>query len=131
MNRTFQQRISAVTLLLPILLILTTVRVLWEPRLSHFIVGLLLVCVIVMILERMLHTVYVFEGNTLIIRRGRFQKQQVMEIDDIVDAKSVRHRFMPVRYILIEDSHGKMYGVQPVNEDGFLKEIERRRNNEI
>ena len=131
MNRTFRHRLSAVSLILPILLILITFCVLWEPRLPHFIVGMLLVVIIVLMLERLLHTEYVFEGKHLIIRKGRFHQQITVEVKDIVNAKVVHHRFMPVRYILIEDIHGKMFGVQPVNEEGFLKEVEKRKNDEI
>ena len=98
---------------------------------SHFVVGMLLVCIIVLILERLLHTEYIFEGKTLRICRGRFQKQQIVEVEDIVVARIVHQRFIPIRYILIEDARGKMYGVQPVNEEGFLKEIKKRKNNEI
>ena len=50
MNRTFQYRLSAVSLLMPTLLILLTVRVLWTPRISHFLVALFLVIVIVMMI---------------------------------------------------------------------------------
>ena len=97
----------------------------------HFIVGMLLVVIIVLMLERLLHTEYVIEGKHLIICKGRFQQQITVEVEDIVNAKVVRHRFMPVRYILIEDVRGKMYGVQPVNEEGFLKELEKRKHEEI
>ncbi len=131
MNRTFRHRISAVSLILPILLMLITFCVLWEPRLPHFIVGMLLVAIIVLMLERLLHTEYVFEGKHLIIRKGRFHQQITVDVEDIVNAKVVHHRFMPVRYILIEDIRGKMFGVQPVNEEGFLKEVEKRKNDEI
>lgn len=103
----------------------------WDPQLSHFIVGMLLVIIIVLMLERLLHTEYVFEGRQLIIRKGRFHQQTTVEVDDIVETRIVKHRFMPVRYILIEDVRGKMFGVQPVNEEGFIKEVEKRKNGEI
>lgn len=131
MNRTFQHRLSAVSLLMPTLLILLTVRVLWTPRISHFLVALFLVIVIVMMMERLLHTTYVFEHHQLKIMRGRFSRPITIHVGDITNAKVVTHRFLPVRYILIEYGRGKTIGVQPVNEQGFLNEIKKRQNEEI
>lgn len=118
------------SLLMPTLLILLTVRVLWTPRISHFLVALFLVIVIVMMMERLLHTEYSFENHHLKIMRGRFSRPLTIHVGDITNAKVVTHRFLPVRYILIEYGRGKTIGVQPVNEQGFLNEIKKRQNEE-
>ena len=74
------------------------------------------------------------EFSVFIKNRRRILKTYnsiIVEVEDIVVARIVHQRFIPIRYILIEDARGKMYGVQPVNEEGFLKEIKKRKNNEI
>ena len=131
-KRSFKHRLAPVSLLMPVILMVLAFWLLLYPKLSNFIVGMLLVFVIVLMLERLLHTEYVLEDHRLIIHRGRFLKTIVINLDEIVEVKPVRRKLIPLRYILIEYGQGKTVGVQPVNENGFLKEMKIRvRNKEL
>ena len=100
-KRSFKHRLAPVSLLMPVILMVLAFWLLLYPKLSNFIVGMLLVVVIVLMLE-------------------------------IVEVKPVRRKLIPLRYILIEYGQGKTVGVQPVNENGFLKEMKIRvRNKEL
>lgn len=91
--------------------------------------ALVLLVVIVLMMERLLHTEYIFDDGRLMVSRGRFRKGVEIALSEISDARMIRHRILPVRYILIEYGQHQI-GVQPVNETGFLQEIEKRKANE-
>lgn len=129
MKRTFKHRITIGTLVMPIILMILTFRILWVPSLSHFMIALILLVVIVLMMERLLHTEYIFDDSRLMVNRGRFRRGVEIDLSEISDARVMRHRILPVRFILIEYGQHQI-GVQPVNETGFLQEIEKRKAHE-
>ena len=81
----------------------------------------------VLMIERILHTVYVFTADgLLVINRGRFSRQTVIHVSDILSAEKLRAGVLPVRYVLVRYGAGHEVAVQPVNEDAFIGEIRRR-----
>lgn len=101
------------------------------------IVAILLAIVIMGILERILHTTYVFktvrpidrddELEYLIINEGRFSSNINVPICDILSVKPMKTFFNLDSYLLIEyGATRRLVGVQPDNERAFMEELEKR-----
>ena len=67
-NRTFQHRVTIVGVAVPIIMAVMSLYFLLHRTAIHLIIGFGLVAVIIMMLERLLHTNYLFEGEITTIR---------------------------------------------------------------
>ncbi len=83
--------------------------------------------VAVLMIERIIHTVYVLTADgRLIISRGRFSRRLSVPVNEIIRMSVVKAGVLGVRYILIEYGAGHETAVQPVNEEAFLNEVRDR-----
>ncbi len=106
----------------------------WQtPNIPRQVLGII-ICVIlltmVIIVERMINTTYTLTTDgTLIIHKGRFSKDAVVNISDInkttlIDRwKVLGHSIYS--YILIETNKGATITVRPNNEHDFINKIDK------
>lgn len=129
MNRIFHHRISWASYAGILVLGVAALCFLWHrERPASIVVGLLLAMCTVVLVERMLHTRYVFEGQQLRISRGRFARERVLEVGRIKRASLVSRPLGLQRYVLLQMTDGRELGVQPVGEQAFMEEIEKRKS---
>ena len=102
------------------------------------IVGLLLGIIVVGMIERSTHTLYMFhrakpidldrEMEFLTIDLGRFSRKKHIAICDIRQVTKIKTAFGIDHYILMELRDGKLESVQPANEVLFLEELKKRQH---
>jgi len=103
------------------------------------IIGIFLAIVIVGMIERILHTTYTFrrvkpidrdeEMDFIVIDEGRFSSRKTIPVCDIISVERMKV-CMGLDYALVIEYGAKhLLSVQPDNEEGFRKEIERRIKN--
>ena len=126
--RTFQHRVTAVGMTVPIVTAVLALFFLWHRTPIHIIIGLGLVLVVVILMERLLHTRYELDGDALIIRKGRFDKVERIDVKEITRITRIRRQWLCLDYLLISYGAGHETAVQPQNEEAFLKEIKRRQD---
>ncbi len=88
--------------------------------------GLLLIVLNVLLMERVLHSEYVFTDDTLIINRGRFAKRHSIPLAEIHSCKPMNTIFGMVHYLLIGYGSERMEAVQPYEETSFLNVLRNR-----
>ena len=93
-NRTFQHRVTIVGVAVPIIMAVMALYFLLRRTAIHLIIGFGLVAVIIMMLERLLHTNYQFEGDLLTISRGRFMKKEQVPVKDITRISTIRRQWL-------------------------------------
>lgn len=86
--------------------------------------------VVVLMIERVVHTTYVFRRNDneemLYIDNGRFSKTRRIRVNDIVSCRKMSTGFGLSRYVLLQYGHKQLVSVQPDNADAFIEEIRKR-----
>ena len=87
--------------------------------------------VVVLMIERVVHTTYVFRRNDeeeemLYIDNGRFSKTKRIRVNDIVSCRKMSTGFGFSRYVLLQCGHKQLVSVQPDNADAFIEEIRKR-----
>lgn len=126
-SRTFRYRVSWLNWAATMLTACAAMMFFWHRSAACALVGLALMVAGVLMVERMIHTSYMFtSAGLLVIDRGRFSRTLRIPVSEILDARVVRGRFLPVRYVLIEYGVGRFASVQPVGEESFISEIRRR-----
>ena len=92
--------------------------------------GCLLAIVVVVIIERIVHTTYVFRNNgeeeMLYIDNGRFSKTRQIRVNDIVSFRKMSTGFGLSQYVLLQCGHKRLVSVQPDNADAFIAEVKKR-----
>ena len=92
--------------------------------------GVLVIIVVVGMIERVLHTEYRFEkdedGEWLVIDKGRFSRNKVLKIDEIVKCTSMKTVLGLSHYLLIQEGVSRFYSVQPQNDSEFIAELKKR-----
>lgn len=126
--RTFQHRVTAVGMTVPLVTAVLALFFLWHRTTVHVIIGLGMVLVVVILMERLLHTQYLFDGEELIIRKGRFDKEERVNVKEITRITKIRRQWLCLDYLLICYGAGHETAVQPQSEEAFLQEIKRRQN---
>ena len=126
--RTFQHRVTAVGMTVPLVTAVLALFFLWHRTTVHVIIGLGMVLVVVILMERLLHTQYLFDGEELIIRKGRFDKEERVNVKEITRITRIRRQWLCLDYLLICYGAGHETAVQPQSEEAFLQEIKRRQN---
>lgn len=137
MNRLFHAKISLGNYVLLSALLAVAIYFVWQaPLLPRQALGIL-ICVIllimVIIVERMINTTYTLTADgTLVIHKGRFSKDIIVNISDIkktilIDRwKLFGHSIYS--YILIEVNDNTSIIVRPNNEYDFIHKIEKIKN---
>lgn len=127
MNRTFHYRVSLVNYLAVFIVAAAALFFFWNRSIANAVVGFLLLMAVLMMVERIIHTMYVFTADgMLVIDRGRFSRSIAIPVSDIIKVGIVRPALLPVRFVTIEYGAGRVVTVQPVNEEAFVDEIKRR-----
>lgn len=100
----------------------------WHRSAANALVGLVLMLAVVLMVERIIHTAYVFTGDgLLLVSRGRFSRRVVIRLAEVTSAEVVRAGLLRVRYVLVRYGGGRELALQPDNEEAFVREIMRRR----
>lgn len=127
MNRTFHHKVSWLNISGIVAVAGAALCFFCHRSAANAAAGLVLLLACVLMIERILHTVYVFTADgLLVINRGRFSRQTVIHVSDILSAEKLRAGVLPVRYVLVRYGAGHEVAVQPVNKDAFIGEIRRR-----
>lgn len=129
MNRVFQAKINIGNYILLILLLLVAIHSMWCVNGLLLCLSLLL---LVVIIERMIHTTYTITTNgMLIINNGRFSRRKEVPLSDINSIERIRGMRIGGKTIstslLITCKNGKIFQVSPRNEDDFVKCVQKRR----
>lgn len=127
MNRTFHYRVSCVNYIAIFMVAAAALFFFWNRSAINAVVAFLLVIAALLMIERIIHTVYLFTSDDrLVIDKGRFSRPLSVPVHDIISVKTVRPALLPVRYVVVEYGAGHVVSVQPVNEEAFIGEIRRR-----
>ncbi len=125
--RTFQHKVTYIALLTVIMVAATAFAFLWNRSTANIIAGLALSAIVVLMIERVIHSRYTLTSNgQLVIYKGRFARQQAIPINEITHIKQVKTKLFCLSYVLLEYSAGKLTSVQPDNPNAFIKELKRR-----
>lgn len=125
MDRTFQHRFSLGAVCGIILFAGVSFWLFWE---KWVIAGALAALVCVMLMERVLHSKYVFRNDQLIICRGRFARKKTIALTDIVGYKPMTATFGLTRFLILGLRGDRFALVQPADEASFLKCLAARKN---
>ncbi len=100
------------------------------------IVGIFLAIVIVGMIERILHTTYTFkrvkpidrdeEMDFIVIDEGRFSSKKTIPVCDIVKVEPMKVCLGLDHALVIEFGAKHLVSLQPDNEEGFVKEVEKK-----
>ena len=128
MDRTFHQRISPASACGILAFALLALYMFWT---KNALVGCLLAAVVVLMIERVVHTTYVFRRNDgdeemLYIDNGRFSKTRQIRVNNIVSCRKMSTGFGLSQYVLLQCGHKRLVSVQPDNADAFIDEIRKR-----
>ena len=125
MDRTFQHRFSLGAICGIILFAGVSFWLFWE---KWVLAGTLMALVCVVLIERVLHSEYVFHDDQLIICRGRFARKKAIALTDIVGYKPMTATFGLTRFLILGLRGDQFVLVQPANEASFLKCLAERKN---
>lgn len=127
MNRTFHYRVSLLNYVAIAVVAAAALCMFWHRSAAGAVAGLALMMAVVLMVERIVHTAYVFTADgMLVISKGRFSRRVAIRITDIVSVEGVRAGVLGVRYVLIRYGAGREVSVQPAGEEAFVGEITRR-----
>lgn len=125
MDRTFQHRFSLGAVCGVILFAGVSFWLFWE---RWVVAGIVTALVCVVLIERVLHSEYVFRDDQLIICHGRFARKKVVPLADIVGYKPMTATFGLTRFLILGLRGDQFVLVQPANESSFLKCLAERKN---
>lgn len=129
-NRTFRRRVDYSALLLLLLLVAIAVAFLWHRSTGNAVIGFILIAVLVVVMERIFHTEYRFQGNVLTVYKGRFSTPITINVNEIVRITRVKRLLLRPAYLLVEYGTRQEVALQPVNDTAFINEIHKRQDNE-
>ena len=118
-NRTFHYRVSFLNYAAIIVVAVAALCAFWHKSAANAVVGFALMVVVVLMVERIVHTAYTLTADgRLRVSKGRFSRRVEILLADIVSVETVHGRLLPVRYVLVRYGAGHELAVQPANEEG-------------
>ncbi len=127
MDRTFHQRLSPAMACGILAFGLLALYLFWV---KSALMGCILAAVVVLMIERVVHTNYVFrrdeDEEMLYIDNGRFSKTRRIRVNDIVQCRKMTTGFGLSQYVLLQCGHKRLVSVQPDNADAFIAEVRKR-----
>lgn len=127
MKRTFQHRVTYLGVALVLLLAAVALFFFWQRTSSAAVVAMLVLCADVFIVERIIHTTYVFtDDDRLVVSHGRFSRPVVIPLADVTGTAMKRSCFGLVRYVLVEYGASRIVSVMTENDEAFVKEMCKR-----
>ena len=131
-SRTFQHRVTLPAVAVIVLVAAVAFSFLMSRDTVLSVMALLLVCLDVIILERVIHTTYTLtDEGLLLVDRGRFARCLTIHVCDILRMEQRKIPLCGMHYILIEYGPRKYVSIQTDNEQGFMAEVTRRQKLEI
>lgn len=124
MDRTFHQHFSLGTSCGIILFAVVSFWLFWQ---KWPVPGLITALACVALMERMLHSEYIFHEDQLIVYHGRFARKKVVPLSDIVGYKPITATFGLTRFLLLGLRGDRFILVQPDNEQAFVKHLAERK----
>lgn len=125
MTRSFHHRTTLGAICGIVLFLLLAVYAFW---IKNVIVGLLMAFLLIILMERTLHSQYVISDGKLIIDNGKLSKTKVIMIGQINSCRPMTSVFGIVRYLLITyGANDAMVSVQPVNEAAFVAALKKEK----
>ena len=128
MYRTFRARITTGQLAF---LLLVAGLIVWAWWFKHIIIVLLLAVLMVVCMERLLHTEYVITSDgTLHLSYGRFARSRDIHAADIVAVERAQQlkigNYGVMRCVLVHSRDGRTVALMPANEDEFVRVLLKR-----
>ncbi len=128
-DRTFHFRVTWLNITSCLIVILLAFYFFWNYTVWNVIIGLTLLVLASVMMDRILHTEYIITSkDELIIKRGRLSKPQSIKIEEIISIKKLTVRIPKMSYILIEYGYKGQVAVEPQNEEKFIEEITLRQS---
>ena len=137
MNRQFQSKISLGNYVLLAALLSVAIYFIWQTEtvLVRSISGIVLaidLLMMVVIIERMIHTTYTLTADKrLVIHKGRFCQDIVISLDEIDKLDRINRmrigRKALQTYLVVVTKDKKEYYITPNNEEDFIKCIIQRK----
>lgn len=90
------------------------------------VVAIVVVMVVVLMMERVLHSSCTLTDDRLLIDRGRFARRREILLCDIVRCTPMTGIFGLSHYLLIEYGAGRLTTVQLSEEAAFMRELKKR-----
>lgn len=111
------------------LLAVLSVAFFWQRQGSAVVVGVLLMLLTVVVIERLIHTTYTFTPDGwLVIDRGRLSRPVRIEVETIYGLRRIRGMLLVTGHLIIEYGADHRATVMPDNEKAFVTELRRRIN---
>lgn len=127
MDRIFHKHVFFIDIVTIMVFALIGLWALMHHNLLSGVVGLAMIVLAALTVERAVHTVYLLTSDKrLVIDGGRLSRRIVVPLSEIREVKRVEGRLLLKPYIAVEWGDGHVVSVHPDNEDGFIREIERR-----
>lgn len=127
MSLTFRYRVSFLNYAGIVVTAVSALCMFLQRSVPAVMVGVVLTGTVVLMAERMSRTSYAITGDgRLVIRKGRFSRQIVIRICDIVEVCVVRAGVLPARYVFIRYGAGHEISLQPADDERFVCELRRR-----
>lgn len=127
MSRTFHRRPDAEHIAMVVVFAALALFFFLQRRTSAVLLALLFVAEAVVTIERLIHTVYVLDGEAgeLIVDGGRFSRKVRIPLSDIVSATYVPHRLLRPAHVLVRYGAEHECAVMPENGHAFIAEVMR------
>ena len=127
MDRLFHQRFTLASKCGIMILTLLAGYLLWMRSAANALLGFVVVIILVVIIERVIHTVYIFtSAGNLVIDHGRFARKITIPVNEIIKSTVVNTPMGLSHYILLEYGAEHFVSVQPENYEAFVEELRRR-----
>ncbi|MBP7358629.1 MAG: PH domain-containing protein [Prevotella sp.] len=127
MDRLFHQRFTLASKCGITILTLLAGYLLWMRSAANALLGFVVVIILVVIIERVIHTVYIFtSAGNLVIDHGRFARKITIPVNEIIKSTVVNTPMGLSHYILLEYGAEHFVSVQPENYEAFVEELRRR-----
>ena len=127
MDRLFHQRFTLASKCGITILTLLAGYLLWMRSAANALLGFVVVIILVVIIERVIHTVYIFtSAGNLVIDHGRFARKITIPVNEIIKSTVVNTPMGLSHYILLEYGAEHFVSVQPENYEAFIEELRRR-----
>lgn len=126
MDRIFHQRFTLASKCGIMIFTLLAFYFFWMRSTINACLGLIVMIVLVVMIERVIHTTYTLtsDGN-LIISRGRFSRPLTIPVNEIIKVSVMNTSMKLSHFILVEYGAGHLTSVQPEDDEAFLEELKK------
>lgn len=129
MTRSFHHRTTVGAVCGILLFLLLALYAFW---IKNAVVGLIMAFLLIVLVERTLHSEYIISDGKLIINNGKLARAKTINIQEIHDCKPMTSVFGLVRYLLLTyGASDCMISVQPQNEAAFITTLQKEMRNSI